>query len=115
MCRTGTPLLIRRRGFCDPTTSTMLEKLRLRCDASGTTRGDILSVQQFAEYFGKPLEEMGGEEIRRFQLFLIQEKQLLPRHGGDARVGPGPTKICARYSYRKATIGSTLVARREGM
>jgi hypothetical protein len=31
------------------------------------------------------------------------------------RTGPGPSMIRARYSYRKTTIGSTLVARREGM
>jgi hypothetical protein len=56
----------------------MLEELQRRNYASETIRGYILSVKQFAEYFGKSPEKMGAEEIRRFQLHLLQEKKLAP-------------------------------------
>jgi integrase/recombinase XerD len=35
-------------------------------------------VKQFAEYFGKYPDKMGAEEIRRFQLYLLNEKELAP-------------------------------------
>ena len=51
-----------------PLRQRMLEELQRRNYAWETTRGYILSVKQFAEYFGKSAEKMGAEEIRRFQL-----------------------------------------------
>jgi site-specific recombinase XerD len=56
----------------------MLEELPRRNYASETIRGYILSVKQFAEYFGKSPAKMGAEEIRRFQLYLLREKKLAP-------------------------------------
>ena len=56
----------------------MLEELQRRNYASETIRGYILSVKQFAEYFGKSPAKMGAEEIRRFQLYLLREKKLAP-------------------------------------
>jgi len=61
-----------------PLRRRMLEELQRRNYASGTIRGYILSVKQFAEYFGKSPAKMGAEEIRRFQLYLLREKNLAP-------------------------------------
>ena len=61
-----------------PLRRRMLEELQRRNYASETIRGYILSVKQFAEYFGESPEKMGAEEIRRFQLHLLQEKELAP-------------------------------------
>ena len=55
------------------------------------------------------------KEIRRLQRYLLQEKQLSPDTVEMRVSARGPTKISARYSYRRATIGSTFAARREGM
>jgi site-specific recombinase XerD len=33
-------------------------------------------VQQFAEYFHRSPEQMGGEELRRYQLYLLHERKL---------------------------------------
>ena len=59
-----------------PLRRRMLEELQRRNYASETIRGYILSVKQFAEYFGKSPTKMGAEEIRRFQLYLLREKKL---------------------------------------
>ena len=61
-----------------PLRRRMLEELQRRNYSPSTTRGYILAVKQFAEYFGKSPEKMGAEEIRRFQLHLLNEKKLAP-------------------------------------
>jgi site-specific recombinase XerD len=56
----------------------MLEELQRRNYSPATIRGYILAVKQFADYFGKSPEKLGAEEVRRFQLFLLNEKKLTP-------------------------------------
>ncbi len=56
-----------------PLRRRMLDELQRRNYASETIRGYILSVKQFAEYFGQSPEKMGAEEIRRFQLYQCPE------------------------------------------
>ena len=72
----------------------MLEKLQRRNYSPSTTRGYILAVKQFAEYFGKSPEKMGAEQIRRFQLYLLNKKKLAP--------GTVETRMAAlRFLYKK--------------
>jgi len=56
----------------------MLEELQRRNYSPATTRGYIRAVRQFAEYFNRSPEQMGAEEVRRFQLYLLNEKKLAP-------------------------------------
>jgi site-specific recombinase XerD len=53
----------------------MLEELQRRNYSQHTTRSYIHSVKQFAEHFGKSPDKLGAEEIRRYQLYLLNEKK----------------------------------------
>src|SRR5271170_7879432 len=54
----------------------MLEDLRIRNYAPTTVRCYIRSVAEFAHHFNKPPDQLGAEEIRRYQLFLLNEKRV---------------------------------------
>jgi integrase/recombinase XerD len=77
-----------------PIRRRMLEELQRRNYSSATIRAYILAARQFAEYFGKSPEKLGAEEIRRFQLYLLNEKKLAP--------GTVETRMAAlRFLYKK--------------
>jgi integrase/recombinase XerD len=61
-----------------PLRRRMLEELQRGNYSPATTRGYILAVKQFAEHFGKSPEQLGAEEVRRFQLYLLKDKKLAP-------------------------------------
>ena len=56
----------------------VLDELQRRNYSSETTRGYIHAIKQFADYFGKSPEHLGGQEIRQFQLHLLKDKKLAP-------------------------------------
>src|SRR5882672_9538989 len=77
-----------------PLRQRLLEELQRRNYSPATTRGYILAVKQFAEYFGKPPDRLGPEEVRRYQLYLLNQKKLTA----------GTVKIrmsALRFFYRK--------------
>jgi len=61
-----------------PLRQRVLDELQRRNYSPATTRGYIHAMKQFAEYFDKSPEQLGGEEIRRFELHLLREKKLAP-------------------------------------
>ena len=78
-----------------PLRQRLLEELQRRNYAPDTTRGYILAVKQFAEYFGKSPDRLGPEQVRRFQLHLLNEKRL--------SAGTVKNRMSAlRFFYRKA-------------
>lgn len=56
----------------------MLEDMKIRNLALGTQDSYLRQVSQFARHFGKPPDLLGQEEIRSYQIYLIQEKKLAP-------------------------------------
>ena len=59
-----------------PLRRRMLEDLRIRNYAPTTVECYIRSVAEFAKHFNKPPDQLGPEEIRSWQLFLLNEKRV---------------------------------------
>ena len=56
----------------------MLQELQRRNYSPATIRSYLGAVQQFAEHFHRSPEQLGPEHLRRYQVFLLQEKKLEP-------------------------------------
>jgi integrase/recombinase XerD len=56
----------------------MIEDMRVRNLAVGTQAIYLRHVSQFARHFGESPAALGREQIRSFQVYLIQEKKLDP-------------------------------------
>ena len=54
----------------------MLEELQRRNYSESTTRGYLMAVRQFAEHFGKPPDQLGPDELRTYQAYLLKERKL---------------------------------------
>ena len=54
----------------------MLEELRLRNFSPQTIRTYTATVADFARYFRKSPDQLGPEQVRRYQLYLLNEKKL---------------------------------------
>ncbi len=59
-----------------PLRQRMLEDLRIRNYSPSTVRAYVRSVADLAEHFNKSPEKLGPEEIRSYQLFLLNEKRV---------------------------------------
>ena len=58
-----------------PLRQRMLEDLQIRHYSPITTRLYLHSVAEFGRHFHKPPDQLGPEQIRQYQLFLIKDKQ----------------------------------------
>ena len=54
----------------------MLEELQRRNYSADTIRQYLLAVRQFAEHFGKPPDQLGPDELRTYQAYLLRERKL---------------------------------------
>ena len=61
-----------------PFRQRMLDELQRRNHAPSTGRIYLSAVQQFAEHFHCSPDQLGPEHMRRYQIFLLQEKKLEP-------------------------------------
>jgi integrase/recombinase XerD len=62
-----------------PLRQRMLEELQRRNYSRYTISSYISSVKEFAEYFHKSPALLGSEDVRLYQLYLINEKKLAPQ------------------------------------
>ncbi len=58
-----------------PLRQRMLEDLRIRGRAESTQRSYIEKIKHFAEHFGESPERLGPEEIREYQVYLVNFKR----------------------------------------
>jgi integrase/recombinase XerD len=54
----------------------MQEELQRRNCSESTTDSYLRHITEFARYFGRSPAQLGPEEVKRFQLYLIQEKKV---------------------------------------
>lgn len=79
----------------------MLEELQRRNYSKATIRSYILTVKQFAEYFGKSPEKLGAEEVRRYQLYLLNEKKLSP---GTVEIRTSALRFLFKKTLKRADL-----------
>jgi hypothetical protein len=56
----------------------MLEDMQIRSLSSSTQRAYVEHVARFARHFGQSPARLGPEEIRAYQVYLTNDKQLAP-------------------------------------
>jgi site-specific recombinase XerD len=59
----------------NPYIQRMAEDMQLRNLADSTIDAYTYHVDRFCQHFGKPADQLGPEEIRQYQLFLVHEKK----------------------------------------
>src|SRR5215813_3665532 len=59
-----------------PLRQRMLEALQLRNYSEHTIRAYLRGVAAFAKHFGTSPQYLGPEQVRTYQLFLVQEKKV---------------------------------------
>jgi site-specific recombinase XerD len=60
----------------NPFIQHMAEDMQLRNLAPATIDAYTYHVDKFCRHFDKPADQLGPEEIRQYQLFLVQEKKV---------------------------------------
>ena len=85
------------RSRMTPLRQRMFEDLQLRNYSEHTTRAYLRCVADFAKHFGTSPEHLGPEQVRTYQLFLVQEKQV---------AWPSVVQtVCALRFFSRVTLG----------
>lgn len=80
-----------------PLRQRMIDDLKVRNRSSRTIQSYIAHVAKFARYFGRSPELLGPEEIRQFQVYLVEQRRVSWSNFNQA--------VCAlRFLYRH-TLG----------
>jgi len=76
-----------------PLRQRMLDDMQVRNFALNTQKAYLDRVRQFARYFGQSPEVLGPDAVRRYQLYLVQEK-----HASWSQVAQSVAAL--RFLYR---------------
>jgi integrase/recombinase XerD len=75
----------------------MTEDLKVRNRSPRTIKTYIAQVAKFAQHFGKSPELLGPEEIRQYQVYLVDERHVSWSHFNQA--------VCALRFFYRHTLG----------
>ncbi len=59
-----------------PLRCRMLEEMKLRNYAPGTQEAYVGAVAQFALYFGKSPAQLGKHEVRKYLVYLVEQRKV---------------------------------------
>src|SRR5579883_2645112 len=59
-----------------PLRQRMLEDMQIRPFAAGTRQAYLQAVSKFARYFGRCPDQLGPDDIRAYQVHLVQEQHV---------------------------------------
>src|SRR5262245_25895012 len=86
-----------RRSRMTPLRQRVLDDMQLRNYSAHTIRAYLHCVADFARHFRTSPEHLGPEQVRTYQLFLVQEKQL---------AWPSVVQtVCALRFFYRVTLG----------
>jgi len=54
----------------------MIEDMQIRNLSPGTVECYVKHVSRFAKYFGRSPEQLGPEDVRQYQVYMVQERKL---------------------------------------
>jgi site-specific recombinase XerD len=75
----------------------MIDDLRVRNRSMRTVKTYVAQVAQFARHFGRSPELLGPEEIRQYQVYLVNERHVSWSHFNQA--------VCALRFFYRHTLG----------
>lgn len=81
-----------------PLRQRMLEDMQIRNFTVNTQASYVRQVMLFARHFHRSPEVLGAEEIRTYQVYLTQEKQL---HPGSVGIATAALRFLYRVTLRK--------------
>jgi integrase/recombinase XerD len=67
--------MIPHKRRMNPYIQRMVEDMQVRNFSDSTIDSYTYHVDKFCQYFGKPAQELGLEEIRLYQIYLVNEKK----------------------------------------
>src|ERR1700730_3252112 len=107
--------LHRRKGaFMTPLRRRMTEDMQVRNLSSHTQATYVQQVFLFARHFNKSPEIFGPEEIRSYQIYLMNERKLAPSSISIAVINCNRHSQCQSNRYLKAWLDPTLCLRITG-
>ena len=89
-----------------PLRQRYIQDLQLRNRSPGTIAGYVSHVAAFAKHFGRSPEELGLEEIRSYQVYLVQERRTVALSGprGNRPLHPGVVRRACKWAAWQAKL-----------
>jgi site-specific recombinase XerD len=98
------PFPLSKEHLMTPLRERMIQDMRLRNYSPKTIKSYVRSVRDFAQYFDSSPDKLGIEQVRRYQVYLVEEKRISWSHFN--------TTVCALRFFYGTTLGQEEVIQR---